>query len=97
MPRPSIVTDPETGRPVLPARVPTNFDIEFCARAMAIEYGRPNKKVGKHRVRDAALKLAETRIHLRYEPDIPPDVLGEWCRYLVHDLGEFPPEALDQR
>lgn len=97
MPRPSVVIDPDQQRPVLPLRVPISVDIEFCARALAIEHGRPNRKIGKHRVRAAALALAELLIHEQYVPDVPPDVIDSWCRYLVHDLGEFPPEALDQR
>src|SRR5690606_40976458 len=69
MPRPSVVIDPDQQRPVLPLRVPISADIEFCARALAIEYGRPNRKLGKHRVRTAALALADRLIHEQYVPD----------------------------
>lgn len=95
MPRPSVVTDPDTSRPVLPIRVATAVDIEFCARALALEHGRPNRKVGKHRVREAVLELAAARIHQRDESEVPETVLEEWRSYLVHDLGEFPVDALE--
>src|SRR5690606_26882897 len=97
MPRPSVVIDPDQQRPVLPLRVPISADIEFCARALAVEHGRPNRKIGKHRGRSAALALADGAIPEQYVPDVRPDVIDSWCRYLVHDLGEVPPEALDQR
>lgn len=100
MPRSAVELDPESGKHVLPIRVPAGFDLDFCARAMALEHGvgashdLPANKVGKHRVRDAAISLAQSRIRLQREGAVSADVLDRWRRYLV-DLGEFPKEALD--
>lgn len=81
-------------RPVLPVRVSLDADIEFCARAMAVEFGRPGRRVGKHHVRPAVSALASRLIRQEYVPDVPEDVIESWCRYLVRDVGLFPESAL---
>lgn len=90
MPRPAV--DPSAGDPMLPVRVPVEADLDTAARAMAIQHGLPNRKIGKHHVRLAVIALVQARFAGEPEPTITAQAQAAWRDRLV-EMGIFPPPA----
>lgn len=92
----------DSGRYRVPVRVPLALDIDFMARALAIEFGSPPQRQGKQgwsgrvgirNAHSACVALVQRRI------DGAPEVVDEshlagWRTYVVEHFGLFPREAL---
>lgn len=92
----------ESGRYRVPLRVPVQMDLDFMARALAAEFGRPPQReggswigrVGLRRAHEACVDLVQRRVTGRPELPVDEGTLTGWKAYVVEHFGLFPREAL---